>query len=209
MAVSEEFQKLDENLKRLRRSFLPRTFNTFGTYQQRTIDRALAFRVLSHAEFEHYLEARAQAIVMAAIVRWKQTKEIGTVLLALVAFTESHEKVPDKLAPIQENQVQKWQEKLRLDARVRRAHAQYIGRLKKNHGIKEVNVLQILLPIGLSYADIDPLWVAEMNSFGESRGSAAHTSIVNHMINPRDELDTVLRLLGGLRDLDIKLAELK
>lgn len=208
MAASHEFQQLDGNIKRLRRSLLPKSFNILGTYQQRSLDRALAFRVLSHAEFEHYLEERARTIAMTAVERWRNSKEIGTVLLCLVAFTESHEKIPDTLAPDQENRAQKWQERLRLDARVNRAHSQYIGRLKKNHGIKEINVLQILLPIGLSSASLDPLWVAEMNSFGESRGSAAHTSIVNHMINPRDELQTVTHLLQGLRDLDQKLEEL-
>lgn len=56
----------------------------------------------------------------------------------------------------------------------------------RNHGIKDVNLLRILLPISYPLAEIDNAWLATMTSFGTLRGELMHqgvnqiTTLVNY-----------------------------
>ena len=47
----------------------------------------------------------------------------------------------------------------------------------KNHGIKEKNILGLLLPIRLSMSDINQTWLATIDSFGSDQGNTAHRSV--------------------------------
>lgn len=51
----------------------------------------------------------------------------------------------------------------------------YVGqRIDINQGIKEANLHSLVLPLGFDLADFDPVWVAEMNWLGRTRGDVAH-----------------------------------
>ncbi|MEZ4870096.1 MAG: hypothetical protein R3C14_52695 [Caldilineaceae bacterium] len=84
--------------------------------------------------------------------------------------------------------------------------------MENNHGIKEANILQLLLPVGVEADEIDDVWLAAINSFGEERGRAAHTSGSSHrtvvLPDPKDELQKVKLLLDGLKEIDIILNSL-
>ncbi|WP_438860322.1 hypothetical protein, partial [Achromobacter spanius] len=67
--------------------------------------------------------------------------------------------------------------------------------------------LNFLYP-GLSAAKLDPTWLADMDSFGASRGLVAHASMVRNSIDPANELATVKRLVGPMRVLDGELSML-
>ena len=53
---SKRFRILEQELKKLRKYFLPHQFDSLGNYRERQIALATAYRVLAHAEFESYLE---------------------------------------------------------------------------------------------------------------------------------------------------------
>lgn len=83
----------------------------------------------------------------------------------------------------------------------------FAGSVKKNHGIKEKNLLKLLLPVGVEADSLDQTWLATMNSFGERRGEAAHRSTGSHratqQVNPKDELKIVKSLIrDGLKVID-------
>lgn len=82
--------------------------------------------------------------------------------------------------------------------------------LAQNHGVKEENLLRMLLPIGLHPVHIDPAWVSTLDAFGADRGKVAHTSIkTQQQINPMDELKTVEDILVGLQKLDGLIGKLR
>ncbi|MGA9392099.1 MAG: hypothetical protein WBV69_16845 [Candidatus Sulfotelmatobacter sp.] len=79
-----------------------------------------------------------------------------------------------------------------------------------NHGIRESNLLALLLPIGLLPREIDPTWLGTTDSFGAKRGQTAHTSFrVQQQPDPRTESTTVSQILSGLAVLDEKIAKLR
>jgi len=75
---------------------------------------------------------------------------------------------------------------------------------RKNHGVKEENVLALLLPLGVHADQLDPTLLADLSSFGTARGEVAHTSTVGiaKWADPKDELDRASALVASLLGLD-------
>lgn len=205
--TSPTFRTLRKNLAALRRELLPRRFSPTGVYSERVLTRALAYRVLAHAEIEAFLETRVKDIVISAASAWKKHRRPTAALLALVAFAECpRENVPESVAPPQANQAAAWTERLLLDRRVQRCIKDLMTAINENHGVKERNLLRMLLPVGLPIAAFDPTWLAEMNSFGARRGHAAHQARVRQALDPAQELSTVNGLLLHLQAVDRSLS---
>ena len=78
--------------------------------------------------------------------------------------------------------------------------------IKENHGVKEANLLALLLPIGISTDDLDPIFLATMNSFGEQRGRFAHSSAATYQTqqppDPQNELSNITQILSYISDID-------
>ena len=95
------------------------------------------------------------------------------------------------------------------DEALNAAQTAYNRVLAVNNGIREQNILQILLPLGIECAKLDPAWLSTLDTFGVNRGKVAHKSIRAHqLINPEDEFKTAQTLLKGLEDLDDELGKL-
>lgn len=188
---------------------MPRRFSPTGSYSERQLTRAVGYRVLAHAEFEAYLEERASEVALAALSAWKLTGAVGRTLILLSAFCERERgAIPKSLAAPQQTQVAKWPDRIEVSRRIDIAAEWFFGEVKSNHGIKESNILQLLLPIGFPTGSLDATWLANMNSFGESRGLAAHSSRVRQQLDPHQELNTVQALLAHLRHVDEELNKL-
>ncbi len=196
----------------LRRMFLPEEFDPTGSYPEEQTTQTFAFRLLAHAEIEGFLEDRAKELSKTALAAWRNGKKPSTSLVSLVAFSGlEHRTPPGTLAAPQPSQSKTWPKEVELDERIVAAVTAFHRRLSQNHGIKEENLLGILLPIGLSTGDIDPTLLAELNSLGSDRGTTAHTSVQHVTIvpDPRDELKRVQRILEQLQAVDIKLETLE
>lgn len=64
------------------------------------------------------------------------------------------------------------------------------------------------MPAGILDEQIDSTLIATMDSFGKSRGEAAHKGGITHEIDPKTEAETVANIIGGLREIDEKLSPL-
>jgi hypothetical protein len=90
--------------------------------------------------------------------------------------------------------------------------------MRENHGIKEKNILALLLPVGINSDNIDQEWLNLLNTFGKKRGEIAHQSAASYKttqpIDPKEELETVKKIIGkfpgikGLKDIDQLLEQL-
>lgn len=214
MPRSSRFRDMESALSELRKQFLPRAFDPTGTYSTLVLARARAYRVLAHAEVEHYLEDRVREIALHALSLWKVSEQVSAPLLALVAFSgRLMDLPPDSLSPSQKSAATKHDEQLQLGERVNAASKCFFAMLGQNHGVKEPNLLRLLIPIGFKHSDFDPLWLTTMNTFGEARGEAAHSSAkvgkVTHPPDPQSEHKTVQTVMVGLKDIDKKLTDLK
>ena len=83
------------------------------------------------------------------------------------------------------------------------ASASYVQTVRDNHGVRRRNLETLLYPLGIVEPRLDSTWLAQMDSFGATRGNYAHKSI--KALNPPDpqsELADVNYLLQGLLKLD-------
>ena len=213
MYTSRRFKILKYELRQLRNSFLPKRFDsTKIEYSDRMLTRFIAYRVFAHAEIESYLEDRARDTAIFAIKVWKERKITSKVLLSLLAFSGCMmEPPPATLTPLKGSKKIP-EEKIKIDKKLDIALASFISCVKGNHGIKETNILSLLLPIGIDCDELDSSWLSTMNAFGESRGLAAHTSASLHRVsqppNPEIEFKTVNEILKELMIIDALIDDL-
>lgn len=206
---------LEQELERLRQHLLPsqQEFDPTGSYDDVVYTKTLAYRVLAHAEFEAYFEDRVKDLYLAAINAWDRNSIMTKVVACMLAFSTTEiDDIPPTKAPTQLSQRQKWDKKIKLTGRISKCANSYRHIIDTNHGIKEENLLKLLLPIGIEADEIDDIWLAAMNSFGEERGSVAHSSGSNYrtttLPDPKIELDKVNNVLEGLKAVDILLDQL-
>jgi hypothetical protein len=194
--------ELIARLEQLRDVFLPAEFDPTGTYSDEEIDFARAYRMLAHAEIEACLEELGSQTVQAAYDRWLAGDGPGRCLLALVAYHDKKVATPTQLSEVGEQ----------LEHQIRDARDVYVRRMRvANHGIRERNVLAILLPVGVLATDIDGTWLNTMDSFGSQRGDTAHRAAgqTQQPPDPKEELSTVQAIVDGLNEIDAVLDELR
>lgn len=200
---SPRFRELEARCRELRRRFLPRQLSPTGTYTELQLDRARAYRLLVHAEFEAFIEDRASDIAKAAVASWTASKLATRPLLGLLAYAKTLVEPSVGSAPPSTSS---------MDKRLTLALSHFMSRIHENHGIKAANLAAVLMPIGIEDADFDPVWVSDMENFGTDRGKVAHQSsaaiYVNYTIDPATELSTANKLLAGLKHIDVVMTSL-
>ncbi|WP_341623561.1 HEPN domain-containing protein [Streptomyces sp. B6(2022)] len=197
---SSRYRTLSRRVNELRRNLLPRTFNPTGLYTNRVHEHARAFRVLAHAEFESYIEDRAVEVVQKAHSTWDATGAIRPCLLSLMSHKEATYGIPDKLSEVSDSSKRYPSLKGRVEASTRH-YSTFIR--TRNHGIKEKNLLLILLPLGITVTEIDPDWLETTENWATARGKVAHSSAkMQVQIDPKIELHTVSKILDGFKGID-------
>lgn len=182
---------------------LPAKFNPTGTYTDRIFDRTRGFRLLAHAEIEACLEDLGVATVNAAYSAWSQDGRARTTLVALMTFSDR----TGKGAPTELQRKGGGDLRQRL-LEVRNDYVRW-ARIE-NHGIREKNVLRLLLPAGIREHDIDPAWLSTIDTFGSNRGATAHgAGRPQTPPDPAQELETVKAIVNGLIPLDQHLSALQ
>jgi hypothetical protein len=98
-----------------------------------------------------------------------------------------------------------------LDERLDRVRHHHVGNVvRENHGLREQNILRLLMPVGVGSSELDPVWLADATSFSEDRGQAAHRSgSVQQIPDPFIELRRVGALARGLAPIDKRLVALR
>jgi hypothetical protein len=196
MAQSARFRQLERGLKRLRANLLPKTFSPVGDYSPYVLDKARAYRLLTHAEFEHFLEERCLGIAEKSVENWLIKKRHSRTVLSLLARCglKDGEKKPDQ-----------------IDGHIKLALAKYRNLITNNNGIRQHNLFTIIPPIGIDESDIvDTTWIAAVDSFGYNRGEVAHKSLGARVsIDPRSELQNVTQIYSGFERLDQQIIALR
>lgn len=207
MPESDRFITLRTQLNRLKDEFLPE-ISPISSYSESQLSRTAAYRVLAHAEIESYLEERAWKIVIDAKKAWETGKTTRT-LICLLGFSDlTMDKPPDTLKKPNNVKQDNHDKRLEITEKINSAIKSFKKVIDNNHGLKEKNILALLLPIGIDSNDLDPnnTWFATMNTFGEKRSLVAHTSATSYMTiqtpDPANELNTVNQITDELLRID-------
>lgn len=214
--ASSRYEALRGRVKELRRCLLPARFSDLGVYHDaaRTTVRALSFRVMAHAEVEAYLEERSLEIANAAAVAWRVQQRVSLTTLSLLGFSGHHLSTPpDTLKAPGKNQEKSWPDRTQIGNRLKNAIEAYVKYVRiDNHGVRERQLMAMLIPLGIAPSDLDPLAVADIDNFGHQRGETAHSSTAGQLtigIDPKAEFDAVQKIIRHLGSVDTLLDALQ
>ena len=206
MSKSSRFITLTKELNRLKRQFLPKTNPPDVYYSDRQLAMIIAYRVFAHAEIEAYLEDRVKKVATDAKKDWDNYRKTSRTLLSLLAFSGKVMDIPpDTLSPIAGSK-KVLLEKIQLDKKIEIAVNCFMKIINQNHGLKEANILALLLPIGVDSSDLDLSLLVQLNTFGEQRGLVVHSSATSERMkqppDPVDELNKITQITQGLLQID-------
>jgi hypothetical protein len=191
MVNSRRYLQLEKRIRAIGSLYLP-AIRLAGNYTKKEKDDVRAYLLLVHAELEAYFEEISEEKAKTAFRKWKGNRVKSNILISLVSFYEN--KIVER----------------NIELRVNMALTHFIRCLRQNHGIKEENVLSMLLPIGLEHSDIDTAWLNTITSFATSRGEIAHTAAkVQQPIDPATLKFTVEKILEEVRVIDEKIRRIK
>lgn len=201
-------QELEAGLIRLKTVFLPKREQVPPeSYSDDELTSAKAYLVFAHAEIEDYLEACCRAKAARALEELVSNGIVCITALSLVSHYGEHLSITSEIAKYHERHTKLAPDFPTHDANVTRlllvrlkdAITAYTEQCRKNHGVKEANLLQLLIPLGISPLAMDPVWIAEMNALGTDRGSHAHRGLagVQQIIDPFLSQQRVTRVLDG------------
>ena len=205
MPKSLRVRTLNKELNRLKKQFLPKISPT-GLYSDRQLALTLAYRVFAHAEIEAYLEDRVWEVAINSKKDWDSKRKTCRTLICLLGFSgQTMDAPPDTLTPTKGSKTVAI-EKIKISKKLDLAINNFKRVVDQNHGLKEANILALLLPIGIDSDDLDNVWLANMNTFGEQRGMVAHSSATSYKTNqppdPQTELSRVELIIQGILKLD-------
>lgn len=200
---SERYKLLSKRITELRRYLLPIKFDATGTYSLRVHERTRAFRLLAHAEFEAYIEDRVSETANRHYAEWKDKRRVTRAILGMLAY---HEGVTANNLPtsILQPPVAKKKSPL-LEERVEKAKNVLVTHAKmRNNGVKEENLLRLLMPLGVESDEFNATWLSSITSWSTTRGEYAHASGIKTktLPDPQDELRSAKEILAGFREVD-------
>ena len=193
---SSLYNNLCRRINDLGTYYLPTHVDPFARYTRKEKDNIRAYSLLVHAELEYYFENISRNKAMSALNKWLSNHRYNSrILLSLSCFVEHTQRVKQKAT---------------LEEKLRQIVGVFCETIRNNNGIKETNIKELLLPIGVSEVDLDSTWLNTLNSFGVKRGEFAHTgAAVSIVPNHNDIKRDVQNILGDLKALDIVIGALK
>lgn len=196
MSRSKRFIELFKRIKSIEKNLLPR-IKTPGDYTKRELDMIRSYKLLVHAEIEAYVEERAKEKAISAVKSWKASRTKSNVLLALMSYNDI-----DYISFSNEKNTSDRD----ITVRIEKAVKQFMTKVSNNHGIKEINILEMLCPIGIEISELQQAWLNDLNSFGLSRGLVAHTSAKTQQpLDPVSEKNLITSIIKELENVDLKI----
>lgn len=197
--------ELEARLGELATHLLPGTpYNTrVEAFTGEEIDRTRAYRVLAHAEIEVCLEDLARGVANDAYDAWFADRRPRVAVVALLAYSARGRADPPDELPLAGP--------ADIAQRVKEAKEALTDRVEANNGVRDRNVLGLLMPVGLTEYDIDQTWLATIDSFGHLRGDTAHASAkrATNLPDPATELARVEDIVSGMKAIGVKLDSLQ
>ncbi len=166
----------------------------------RSQDMIKAYRFLIHAEIEFYFESVIKKVIKESVDKWLNNNEFKKPLLSILAFHNiKFNNIPTRASEINSGND--------LTFRISRCVNDFKNIIKRNNGIKEENILPLLVNIGMDASELDPLLLNNLSSFGRNRGDIAHNSFsVISLINPVDETDLVDKIIDDIKEIDYNIS---
>jgi len=191
--ASSHFVVLAANILELKQVYLDAALTSFSpTFEQQEMARA--FQAFSHAELEWFVE-RVCIDLSNQVLRESVRGNCSASTLALLTFSS-----PETLNGGDSLGGKKGARS--LQSRVGDATAKHKALAEGNDGIREKHLAKLFVPLGLSASDVDPSWLADLDSFSSGRGAFAHMSRsegrASHLgVNPADVWQICERLVWG------------
>lgn len=192
---SKFYKSILRREKVLRNKFInKRVYNKPQTmYSQ---DMLKSYRILIHAELENYFENFSVQIAEKALEVWNNRKYISIVILSILAYCEYDFKNIGKRL----NEIDSGND---LNFRINKAISCFRENIKLNNGIKEQDIIPIIVKLGIDYRMINQTLLSNLSAYGALRGDVAHKSYkVISIIDPSDEVNKVNQIINELISLD-------
>ncbi|WP_394219115.1 HEPN domain-containing protein [Halobacillus trueperi] len=201
---SDRYNYLESRLDELENHYVSHLYEkSVLDLDPQELDMCRGYRVLCHAEVESYLEDRALELLGHSRNNWFRLKKVSTSLLSLFAHYKfldnpeinGYEDVGDR------SNNRKY---MKLDEKIGKICADFKEeKIKMNHGLKQKNLISLLVPLGVDVFELDTAWLSTMDSFGSRRGETAHTSVnTQQPIDLRNEKSDLEIIKHGLKELD-------
>lgn len=166
MARSKRLKQLLSRVSFLERNILP-SERVDGNYSKVERDLIKSYLLLVHAEIEAYFEDRAKEKVNRALIKWKVNRQKSNCLKSVLAFS-GNEISYQNLKKSDSNNI---------EFRMNKAVSHFLALVNKNNGVKQSDIINLIIPIGIELSELDNTWLNTMDSFGSTRGNIAHNSI--------------------------------
>ena len=192
---SIQYRNLCRRVQKLSFCYLP-TVRIDGNYTKKEQDDIRAYSLLAHAEIESYIETVSKNKAQNALNKWLLDKKYNSkILLTLACFIDQSERIRSAST---------------LENKMKLITGSYNVIVKNNHGIKEENIHNLVLPIGVDESALDNTLMSTLTSFGKTRGEYAHTSAsVQTMPDPVTIQNTINLIITSISDLDLQIKSLK
>lgn len=208
---SRRFSKLSKRLNELRQTALPAAGTTFPA-NQREVDQVISFYLLTHAEFEEFIEEWCRHILRKAEAKWQANQKLTCASVAAIGGLHwkpfKNQKEFDYFSKCFTTAVQSRHLSPRmgtLSKLVSTAFRELAKLIDKNNGIGPSNLRSILYRIGIKDEDLDPVWLGTLQTYSSIRGRGAHRSTMNSAKScpdPTAAWTEVSNVLGGFRQID-------
>ena len=193
MPVSILYKNLRKRVLTLKKQFL--NFQPAESVLPENQDQLRAFKLLVHAEIESYIEKSVLEVLNKCINEWKTKKRVTVPLPFLIMFSSSKFEANEK--------------QLTKENRINQILESFKSVVSSNNGIKEKNILKLIVPLGINYSSIDDTRLTTIDSYGHSRGEVAHNSLsAKKQLDKNSELNDLHLVLTGIKKIDIRLQKI-
>jgi hypothetical protein len=179
--LSTAFKTMKANIGALQRILPPPSMT--GTYSKVELINIRAFRVLSHAEVEYFIEKRCEEVILA-FRACSNPRMRPKIQISLQTFFSN----------IQMNKYNHGFSDGELCG-------MYNQKIERNHGIKETNIFKLMAPLGITVSQIDPITISLLDSYGSFRGAFAHNAI-SHVPTARTGIPLILDSSIEIREIN-------
>lgn len=194
--MSQLYRQLVSHERKLRNILITKTVTKNPTTETSQF-RLRSYRLLCHAEIEHFIETKILSKITAEKFKWHSQTVISKCLANLLAYrTVEFPGVSTRLVEVSTSND--------ISFRIGQVIATFENTVRRNNGIKEVDIIPLLICIGVDYTKLNQTLLNNMSSFGSVRGFTAHNSSkVQQLIVPADETSIVQQIIQELRTVDL------
>ncbi|MGH7927796.1 MAG: HEPN domain-containing protein, partial [Candidatus Binatia bacterium] len=157
------------------------------------------YTILIHAEIEHYLESIALRVLAHVRNRFISGVVTRPLLCVLATFMDGNSEVsfnPDERLLLR---VERWNSS--AEKWMLHCYGQMNYVIQNNNGLMEKNIKKMFGPFGLEVANVDSVFLANLDDLGRRRGAIAHNHYGMYQLKPAaDHRQLSSDILAGLPD---------